>query len=66
MKRKTYHNFLVIRNKLMREKHYDCETATTLTHRIFDECLPANPCRTAEWFYDRILSKEEYEKEYAI
>lgn len=63
IKNKTYHNFLIIRNKLMCEKGYDPCTASQLTHNIFDT-LSVNPGRTAEEFYNLILSKEEYEAEY--
>lgn len=65
IKNKTYHNFLIIRNKLMNEKGYDPQTASKLTHNIFEN-LEANTGRTAEEFYNRILSREEYEAEYSI
>lgn len=63
IKRKTYRNFLIIRNKLMNEKHYDPRTAEKITHQIFDE-LAYYPDRSAEWFYNMILSKEDFESTY--
>lgn len=63
IKTKTYHNFLIIRNKLMREKGYSPKEAEQLTHYIF-ESLSCNQGRTAEEFYNPILSKEEYEAQY--
>lgn len=65
IKRKTYHNFLIIRNKLMNEKGYDPRTAEQLTHNLF-ETLSVNPGRTAEEIYNHILSKEEFEAEYGV
>lgn len=65
MKRKTYRNFLIIRNKLMREKGYDPKTAEKLTHNIFD-AVAVNIGATAEQFYNQILSREEYIAEYGI
>lgn len=62
---KTYHNFLVIRNALMREKGYTPDEATKLTHMVFEN-VAANPGRHAEEFYRMILSKAEYEAEYGI
>lgn len=63
IKNKTYHNFLIIRNKLMREKGYTPEEASKLTHLIFEN-LSCNQGRTAEEFYNLILSKEEFEAAY--
>ena len=60
MKNKTYRNFLIVRNKLMTEKGYDPTTAADLTHLIFEN-LKANPGQNIKMFYDRILSKEEFE-----
>lgn len=36
MKNKTYHNFMIIYNKMLK-KGYDKEEAERITHRIFDE-----------------------------
>jgi hypothetical protein len=63
MKKKTYHNFLIVRNKLMTEKGYDPRTAEDLAHRIFEN-YKANPGQTVKMQYDRILTKEEFEAQY--
>lgn len=63
MKNKTYRNFLIVRNKLIKEKGYDTRTAADLTHRIFEN-HKANPNQTIKMFYDRILAKEEFEAQY--
>ena len=63
IKRKTYRNFMIIANRLMKEKGYTFKEAEKLTHQIFDN-MEANAGRTAEQFYNMILSKEEYTKEY--
>ena len=63
MKRKTYRNFLIMMNRLQREKGYTKSEAEKLTHQIFEN-LEANAGRTAEQFYNMILSKAEYIKEY--
>ena len=60
MKRKTYHNFLIVRNKLMNEKGYDPKTASELSHRIFEN-YHLDPTLTVKDYYDRILTKEEFE-----
>lgn len=64
MKRKTYRNFMIIRNKLMREKGYSPEEASNLTHLIFEN-VEYNPGRTAEDFYSMVISKEEFESQLA-
>lgn len=63
MKRKTYRNFIIIMNKLQREKGYTRAEAEKLTQQIFDN-LEANAGRTAEQFYNMVLSKAEYVAEY--
>ncbi len=65
MKRKTYRNFLIIMNNLQREKGYTKSEAEKLAHQIFSN-LEANAGRTAEQFYNMILSKSDYIKEYGI
>ena len=62
---KTYHNFLIVRNALMREKGYDPETANTLAHNVF-AAMCGNPGLYAYDIYRHILSKAEYEAEYGI
>lgn len=64
MKRKTYRNFLIIKNKLMREKGYSSEEASNLTHLIFENTLNDMTGRPAEYFYSMVLSKEEFESQF--
>ena len=62
MKRKTYRNFIIIANKLQREKGYPKQEAFDLAHKVFENV--ENDCagRTAEFFYGMIVSKTEYEE----
>lgn len=60
MKRKTYRNFLVVRNKLLKEKGYGVPDANDITHRIFEN-YRLDPSRTIRDYYDRVLCKEEFE-----
>ena len=60
MKNKTYHNFLIVKNKLMNEKGYRPEEASEITHLIFEN-YNYDSTRTVRNYYDRILSKEEFE-----
>lgn len=62
MKRKTYRNFIIIANKLQREKGYSQQEAFDLSHKVFDNV--ENDCagRTAEFFYGMIVNKSEYEE----
>ena len=63
MKNKTYRNFLIVKNKLMTEKGYDPTTATDLTHRIFEN-HSIDPFHSIKEYYDRILTKEEFDAQY--
>ena len=62
IRNKTYHNFLIIRNKLMREKGYTVAEATNLSHLIFENVFydKGHGDRPAEFFYDLVVSAEEY------
>ena len=60
MKNKTYRNFLIVRNKLMKEKGYDRKTSEQITHRIFENYSLDNT-RTIREYFDRVLTKEEFE-----
>lgn len=60
MKKKTYHNFLIVRNKLMNEKGYPPKDASEIAHHIFEN-YDYDSTRTVRDYYDRILSKEEFE-----
>ena len=61
MKNKTYRNFTIIKNKLIREKGYNKEEASKLTHIVFENTVLDDAGRTAEYWYSRILSKSEFE-----
>ena len=66
IRNKTYRNFIIIRNKLIKEKGYSREEATKLTHRVFENVFDDKDYgnRPAEYFYNTILSAEEFAKEY--
>lgn len=60
MKKKTYRNFLIVRNKLMNEKGYSPKDASEITHRIFEN-LYYDSTRTVRSYYDKVLSRKEFE-----
>ena len=60
MKKKTYHNFLIVRNKLMNEKGYRPSEASDIAHLIFEN-YHYDSTRTVRDYYDRVLSKEKFE-----
>ena len=60
MKRKTYRNFLIVKNLLMKDKGYGIADATDITHRIFENYELDNT-RTIKDYYDRVLSRKEFE-----
>ena len=62
MKRKTYRNFMIIANKLQREKGYAKQEAFDLAHKVFENVENDGAGRTAEFFYGMIASKIEYEE----
>lgn len=66
IRNKTYRNFMIIRGKLIREKGYSPEEATKLTHIVFENVFDDKDYenRPAEYFYNTILSAEDYAKEY--
>ena len=66
IRNKTYRNFIIIRNKLIKEKGYSREEATKLTHLVFENVFDDKDYgnRPAEYFYNTILSAEEFAKEY--
>lgn len=64
MKRKTYRNFIIIANKLQREKGYSKQEAFDLAHKVFENVENDGAGRTAEFFYGMILSKAEFETVY--
>ena len=62
MKNKTYRNFMIIANKLQREKGYNQQEAFDLSNRVFENVENDSAGRTAEFFYGMIVSKPEYEE----
>jgi hypothetical protein len=68
IKNKTYRNFLIVKNRIVKEKHYDETEASKLTHLVFDnfEMDKGYGNKSIEFFLDRILSKEEFEEQQAI
>ena len=64
MKKKTYRNFLIVRNLLMKEKGYGTQEATDLAHLIFGNYELDNNYTIAH-YYNRILTKEEFEQQYS-
>ena len=67
IRNKTYRNFIIIKNKLMKEKGYSPDEASKLTHHVFENVFYDKDYgnRSAEYFYNTILSAEEFAKEYA-
>ena len=61
MKRKTYRNFIIIANKLQREKGYTKQEAFELAHKVFENVENDGAGRTAEFFYGMIVSKNDFE-----
>lgn len=60
-------NYFRIHAALMAEKHYSSDDAHKLTRQIFDSWqahrgTPGD--RPVWWFFDRVLSREDFEKEY--
>jgi hypothetical protein len=60
MKTKTYRNFLIVRNKLMSEKGYSPKESSEIAHLIFENYL-YDSTRTVRHYYDKVLSREEFE-----
>ena len=65
IRNKTYRNFTIIKNKLIREKGYLPEEAAKISHLIFENVLYDKNCgaRSAEYFYDMVLSAEDFAKQ---
>ena len=64
MKRRTYNNFLKLMKVLQRDKHYSQGEAEEIARQIFEnvESDRGNGNRSAEWFLNRIVTKEEWER----
>ena len=64
MKKKTYRNFLIVRNLLMKEKGYGTQEASDIAHLIFGNYELDNNLTIAD-YYNRILTKDEFEHQCA-
>ena len=64
MKRRTYNNFMKTIKVLMRDKHYSQDEAEEIARQIMDDVDSdrGNGNRSAEWFLNRIATKEEWER----
>ena len=67
IRNKTYRNFMIIKNKLVKEKGYSPEEAVKISHLIFDNVLYDKGCgdRSAEDFYDMVLSIKDFANQQA-
>lgn len=63
MKRKTYNN-VVKATKMIQKKGYNVEEANDMAIRLFDE--HTNDMNSIEFYIDKILDKEEWERENRI
>lgn len=61
MKRKTYNN-IIKASKMIQKKGYTKEESLNLALKVFDEQMYKGSM-SAEWFIDKMLTKEEYENE---
>lgn len=68
IRNKTYRNFIIIKNKLVKEKGYSPEEATKITHIIFENVLhdKNRGGRSAEHFFDMVLSAEDFANQQGI
>ena len=66
MKNLTYGNLMVVINRLIKEKHYGFEDAERIARNIFRNA-ENNPFweNPVEHFYNCVLSREDFEAEYA-
>lgn len=62
MKRKTYYNVMRA-TKMLEAKGYTFAEASALAIKIFDE-YDERSGRPVEWFIDKVLTKNDYIKEY--
>ena len=68
IRNKTYRNFTIIKNKLIREKGYSPEEAAKIAHLIFENVIYDKGFgdRSAEYFFDMVLSAEDFAKQQGI
>lgn len=66
MKNKTYRNFMTIVKRLMKIKHYPFDEAEKIAHKIFEnvEIDKDYGNRTAEYFFDKVISYEKFKELY--
>lgn len=62
IRNKTYKNVLCIAKRIQ-EKGYSREESLELSLKVFDNMEQANNGMPAEWFADKIISKQEYGKQ---
>ena len=62
MRNKTYKNFMTIKKRLEKIKHYPSDEAEKITHKIFENVENDKNYgnRTAEYFFDKVISYEEF------
>lgn len=62
MKKRTYKNFMLVMDILQDVKHYTKSEAERLARQVFDnvEADRGHGDRSAEWFLEKIISKEEW------
>lgn len=62
IRNKTYRNFMIIKNKLTKEKGYAPEQASKIAHQIFENVWYDKDYgnHSADFFYDLIVSAKEY------
>ena len=65
MKNLTYHNLMVVIHKIQ-AKGYDFEESKRLARHVFDEFAARPQGMTIEERVRRILTKEEWEREYGL
>ena len=68
IRNKTYRNFIIIKNKLTKEKGYTPEEASQITHQIFENVWFDKDYgnRSAEFFYDAIVDADTYNQQKVI
>lgn len=67
IRNKTYRNFMIIKNKLTKEKGYAPEDASKIAHQIFENVWYDKDYgnRSAEYFYNMIITSDEYKADCA-
>jgi len=63
MKHKTYNNVMKLAKQITK-KGYDIKESAELAVKCFDDAELYNYSYSAEYFADKIISKEQFEQEY--